>query len=539
MKTNYDCIIIGGGHNGLVAAAYLAKAGKSVCILERRHVLGGCAVTEELWPGYRISTAAYVISLFLPEIMHELRLKHHGLKILPRNPSSFTPMLDGRHLLMGPDAAENHRQISKFSPRDAQRYPDYQALLERVADVLEPVLAKAAPDPLPLPKEQRKIGVGKRLRDTGKVWELYQAMSGLGADLPEAMELLTGAARPILERWFEAEVLRATLATDAIIGAFAPPSAPGTAYVLLHHVMGEAGGARGVWGYVQGGMGGLASALEKVCGELRVDIRREAEVRHIATENGKVSAVVLADNTVLEAPVVASSVDAHLTFEKFLDPNVLPDDFRAAVSRIDYASASAKINLALSEPPRFTAAMSNGVGPHHHGTIHIGETLDTIERAYDEAKYGRPSTEPILEITMPTSVDETIAPPGKHVLSMFVQYAPYRLADGLQWDNIKEDFADRCVALLGRYAPNVPNAVEHRQVLSPLDLERTFGLTGGNIMQGAMNANQLYSFRPVAGWADHRSPIKGLYLCGAASHPGGGVMGACGKNAAMEILRDV
>ncbi len=538
MKTQYDCIVIGGGHNGLVAAAYLAKAGKSVCVLERRHVLGGCAVTEALWPGYRVSTAAYVISLFLPEIMHELRLKHHGLKILPRNPSSFTPMLDGRHLLMGPDAAENHRQISKFSRRDADQYPRYQALLERVADVLEPVLAKAAPDPLPLPKEQRKIGVGKRLRDTGKMWDLYQAMAGLGADLPEAIELLTGAARPILERWFEAEVLRATLATDAIIGAFAPPSAPGTAYVLLHHVMGEAGGSRGVWGYVQGGMGGLAAALETVCRELRVDIRREADVRHIATDQGKVSAVILADNTVLEAPVVASSVDAHQTFERFLDPQVLPADFRAAGGRIDYASASAKINLALSEAPRFTSAMSNGVGPHHHGTIHIGETLDTIERAYDEAKYGRPSTEPILEITMPTSVDATIAPPGKHLLSMFVQYAPYQLADGLQWDNIKEDFADRCVKLLGRYAPNVPNAIEHRQVLSPLDLERTFGLTGGNIMQGAMNANQLYSFRPVAGWADHRSPIQGLYLCGAASHPGGGVMGACGKNAAQEILRD-
>lgn len=538
MKTNYDCVIIGGGHNGLVAAAYLAKAGKSVCVLERRHVLGGCAATEELWPGYRVSTAAYVISLFLPEIMHELRLKHHGLRILPRNPSSFTPMLDGRHLLMGPDEQENHRQISKFSPRDAEQYPRYQALLERVADVLEPVLAKAAPDPLPLPTEQRKIGIGKRLRDTGKVWELYQAMAGLGADLPEAVELLTGAARPILERWFESEVLRATLATDAIIGAFAPPSAPGTAYVLLHHVMGEAGGARGVWGYVQGGMGGLAAALEKVCQELRVDIRREAEVQRIITENGQVSAVLLADNTALEAPAVASSVDAHVTFEKFLDPQVLPEDFRAAISRIDYASASAKINLALAEPPRFTSALCDGIGPHHHGTIHIGETLDTIERAYDDAKYGRPSTEPILEITMPTSVDETIAPPGKHILSMFVQYAPYRLADGLQWDDIKEDFADRCVKLLGRYAPNVPDAVEHRQVLSPLDLERTFGLTGGNIMQGAMNANQLYCFRPVAGWADHRSPIKGLYLCGAASHPGGGVMGACGKNAAMEILRD-
>ncbi len=244
----YDCIVIGGGHNGLVAAAYLAKAGKSVCVLERRHVLGGCATTEELWPGYQVSTAAYVISLFRPEIIRELRLKQYGLNILPRNPSSFTPLLDGRSLLMGPDERLNQREISKFSERDADAYPRYNALLERVAAVLEPVLAKAAPDPLPLPKQQRKIGVGKQLRDAGKLWELYQALTALGGDMPDAIELLTAAARPILERWFETEVLRATLATDAIIGAFAPPFAPGTAYVLLHHVMGEAGGARGVWG---------------------------------------------------------------------------------------------------------------------------------------------------------------------------------------------------------------------------------------------------------------------------------------------------
>lgn len=534
----WDCIVLGGGHNGLVAAAYLAKAGKSVCVLERRHVLGGCATTEELWPGYKVSVAAYVISLFLPEIIRELRLGHYGLKILPRNPSSFTPLLDGRYLLLGPDERSNLREIEKFSRRDAEAYPKYNAFLERVAQSLEPVLAKAAPDVLPLPKERRRISLPKRVRDTAKVWDLYQALAALGADFPEAVELLTGAARPILERWFESEVLRGTLATDAIIGAFAAPSMPGTAYVLLHHVMGEAGGARGVWGYVEGGMGGLANALERACVDLRVDIRRHAEVRRILVQNGKVCGVTLADGTLLEAPVVASTVDAHQTFERLLEPSELPADFNQAVARIDYSSASAKINLALSEPPRFSACPSPGVGPQHHGTMHIGPTLDYIEQAYDDAKYGRPSQEPILEITMPSSVDPTVAPPGKHVMSMFVQYAPYRLADGKHWDDVKEEFADRCVALLGRYAPNVPAAVEHRQILSPLDLERDFGLTGGNIMQGAMNFNQLYSFRPVPGWADHRTPVRGLYLCGAASHPGGGVMGACGKNGATEILRD-
>lgn len=535
---SYDCIVIGGGHNGLVAAAYLAKAGKSVCVLERRHVLGGCATSEALWPGYKVSVAAYVISLFLPEIMRDLRLPHYGLKILPRNPSSFTPLRDGGYLMLGPDSRMNRSEISKFSQRDAEAYPKYNSLLERIAHALEPVLAKSAPDPLPLPKERRKITVAKRLRDTGKIWELYQGLSKLGADLPEAVEILTGAARPILERWFEAEVLRATLATDAIIGAFASPSMPGSAYVLLHHVMGEAGGARGVWGYVQGGMGGLADALEQACLDLHVEIRRESPVRRIVVQDNRVRGVLLEGGSMVEAPIVASTVDAHWTFEKFLEAGELPDDFAQAVARIDYASASMKINLALSEPPRFSCLPNPGVGPQHHGTMHVGPTMDYIERAFDDAKYGRPSAEPILEITMPSSVDASIVPPGKHLISMFVQYAPYRLSDGKRWDDIKESFADRCVAALAQYAPNVPSAIEHRQVLSPVDLEQVFGLTGGNIMQGAMNFNQLYSFRPVAGWSDHRTPIRGLYLCGAASHPGGGVMGACGKNGAAEILRD-
>jgi len=537
VKKNYDAIVIGGGHNGLICAAYLAKAGKRVCVLERRHVLGGCAATEEIWPGYKVSTAAYVISLLLPEIIRDLRLKAHGLKILPRNPSSFTPLLDGRSLTLGPDARANRSEISKFSRKDADAFPRYNALLERVAAVLEPLLSKAAPDPLPLPKEFRAIGVGKKMRDAQKLWQMYNALGQLEGDLPEAVELLTGAARPILERWFEAEVLRATLATDAVIGAFAAPSMPGTAYVLLHHVMGEAGGARGVWGYVQGGMGGLADALERACDELQVTICREAAVDQIITENGKVHGVTLADGQYFEAPLVASSVDAHLTFERFLPAAALPKEFRQAVSRIDYGSASMKINLALSQPPNFTALPSEGVAPHHHGTMHISPTLDYIERAYDDAKYGRPSEEPVLEMTLPTSVDRTIAPEGKHLMSIFVQYAPYQLADQ-SWDDIKESFAGRCVEVIARYAPEFPNTIEHRQVLSPLDLERTFGLTGGNIMQGAMHPHQLFCFRPLPGWADHRTPITGLYLCGAASHPGGGVMGACGKNAAEEILRD-
>ncbi|MCA9151753.1 MAG: NAD(P)/FAD-dependent oxidoreductase [Planctomycetales bacterium] len=534
-KSRYDCVVIGGGHNGLVTAAYLARAGKSVCVLERRDVLGGCAVTENLWPGFRVSTAAYVISLFLPKIMRDLKLKQYGLTILPRNPSSFTPLPDGRSLLLGPDMAASQREIAKFSEQDAKQYPKYNHLLERIAQQLEPVLNRSAPDPLPLPADWRKIGLTKKLRDAGKMYDLYKAMSDLGPDLPEAVELLTGAARPILERWFESEALKATLATDAIIGAFASISSPGTAYVLLHHVMGEAGGARGVWGYVQGGMGGLADALEKVCHDLRVDIVRNAAVQSILTSNGRVTGVGMQGGGIIEADVVASSVDAHLTFECFLQKSDLPEEFRKAVAAIDYSSASAKVNVALSEPPQFTALPAKGIAPHHHGTMHISPTLDYIDRAYDDAKYGRPSAEPILEITLPSSVDSTIAPPGQHVMSMFVQYAPYKLREG-SWDDEKEKFGDRCIDLLAQYAPNVPGAILHRQVLSPLDLERTYGLTGGNIMQGAMNFNQLFCFRPVAGWADHFTPVKGLFLCGAASHPGGGVMGAPGMNAAAAIL---
>ena len=472
-------------------------------------MLGGCATTEELWPGYKISTAAYVISLFLPQITRDLRLKQHGLRVLPRTPSSFTPLPDGRSLLLGPDDSLCQREIGKFSVADALAYPRYEALLERVAEALEPAISQAAPDPLPLPSTWRKIGMTKKVGDGKKLWSMYQALATLGDDLPAAIELLSGAARPILDRWFHSDALKATLATDAIIGAFTSISSPGSAYVLLHHVMGEAGGARGVWGYVQGGMGGLASALEGCCRELGVDIRREATVHAIHTAHERVVGVGLQDGTQLDARVVASSVDANLTFQRFLPPTALPAEFRAAVGRIDYASASAKINLALGEAPRFTCLPTDGIAPHHRGTIHISPDLDYLERAYDDAKYGRPSEQPILEITIPTSVDSSIAPAGKQILNLFVQYAPYQLATG-SWDDIKESFADRCIEVLAEYAPNVPAAIEHRQVLSPLDLERTFGLT----------------------------PVQGLYLCGAASHPGGGVMGACGKNAAEAISRD-
>lgn len=534
----YDCIIVGGGHNGLVCSAYLAKAGWKVLVLERRPMVGGCSVTEELWPGFKVSTASYVVSLLMPEIERDLELKKHGYKVLARNPSSFTPFEDGRYLMLGPDQESNAREIAKFSAKDAEAYPKYERLLERVAECIEPILSQTPPNLLPLPAEWRKTSLFQKLGDMRKAQSLYTAFKKLGSDMPEAVELLTGNAMTILDRWFESDQLKATLGTDAIIGNFQSMSAAGTSYVLLHHVMGSAGGARGVWGYVEGGMGALSNAIAASARAAGVEIRTDAEVASIDANGGGVTGVTLANGETLAAKRVASCVDPHLTFERLLDSELLPEDFRAAVSRIDYSSATMKINLGVSELPNFSCLPGNEqVMPQHRGTIHIGATVDYLERAYDDAKYGEPSKRPIVEMTIPTSVDTTIAPDGHHILSLFVQYAPYKLANGT-WDDIKEEVADRCIAEIARHAPNVPDSILHRQVLSPVDLERVYGLTGGNIFQGAMPLHQTFAMRPVAGWADYRTPVDGLYLCGAAAHPGGGVMGACGQNAAGEMIKD-
>ncbi|MEW6246936.1 MAG: NAD(P)/FAD-dependent oxidoreductase [Nitrospirota bacterium] len=525
MGSDYDAIIIGAGHNGLVAACYLARAGWKVLVLERRHIVGGACVTEEVFPGFKVSTAAYVVSLFRPEIVRDFRLDAYGLRILERIPSSFTPFPNGRFLLLGVDHDLNCREIAKFSVRDADNYARYQDWLEGLAESLEPLLTMTPPN-------LRRPGH----RDLWTMLKLARALTRAGARLGDLVELLTGAARPILDRWFESEELKATLATDAVIGAMASPSTPGTAYVLFHHVMGATNGKRGIWGYVQGGMGGLTQALARAARDLSVTIRCEAEVSHILVKNGKVAGVALTNGDEFKAPVVVSNADAHVTFTRLLDPKCLPEDFLQAVRRIDYRSASLKINLALSELPSFLACPGTKPGPQHRGTIHICPDLDYIERAYDDAKYGRPSDRPILECTIPSVVDPSVAPPNFHLMSMFVQYAPYSLR-AATWDHMRESFADRCVDLLTEYAPNFTASIVARQVLTPLDLERTFGLTGGNIFQGAMTLNQLFCFRPVPGYADYRTPIAGLYLCGAAAHPGGGVMGAAGYNAAREILR--
>jgi phytoene dehydrogenase-like protein len=528
MAATYDLIVVGGGHNGLVTAAYLARAGVKVLVLERREVLGGACVTEELWPGFKVSTAAYVNSLLRPEIIRDLDLKRHGFKMLPRNPSSFTPFPDGRSLMLGPNKAMTHREVSKFSSRDADALPKYEQMLERVAAFIEPTLMQTPPNPWSFRPgnlmQLAKLGLG---------------FAKLGTDGQKAIEILTGAATPILDRWFESEQLKVTLATDAIIGAMASPSMPGTAYVLFHHVMGECDGVRGVWGYVRGGMGGISNAIASAALEAGAEIRTSSEVSRIMVKGGQAAGVVLKDGTEISARRVASGADANVTFLKLLQGTDLPPDFLQAVRNIDYSSASLKINISLSELPDFKALPGSEPGLQHRGTIHISPTMEYIERAYDNAKYGCPSEYPIIEATIPSVLDDTLAPPGKHVMSMFTQYFPYKLAPGLSLQDEKEKYAERCFDLMNEYAPNFRRSVIGRQVLAPTDLEKRFGLTGGNIMQGTMSLSSLSFMRPVPGYADYRTPIRGLYMCGAATHPGGGVMGACGYNAAREILRDI
>jgi phytoene dehydrogenase-like protein len=532
----YDCIIVGAGHNGLVCAAYLARAGRKVLVLERRSIVGGAAVSEEIAPGYRASTASYLISLLLPQIERDLDLAAHGYRVLARNPSSFTPLPDGRSLLMGPDADLNRREIGKFSARDAEAYPRYEAWLTRVAEALEPALEDIPPDLLPLPVSYRRRSLGDRIRNGVRALRFHRSLKKLGADLPAALELLAGPARPILDRWFESEALKVTLATDAIIGAFAPPSAPGTGYVLLHHVMGTAGGARGVWGYVEGGMGALSEALRRAAQGAGVEIRTDAEVTRIEVGGDAVSGVRLMSGEFIAARCVASNATPEVTFRRLLEQDTLPPAFRDAVARIDYSSATMKINLAVSELPDFACLPGHAdVGPQHRGTIHVSPTLDYLEQAYEDARAGRPSRAPVIELTIPTSVDRTLAPAGHHIVQMFVQYAPYRLV-GADWDDIGADYAQVCIDAVNAYAPNFAASVLHRQVLTPLDLERRFALTGGNIFHGAMPLHQLFGFRPVPGWSDYRTPLRGLYLCGAGAHPGGGVSGAPGRNAATVIL---
>ncbi len=522
-----DALIIGGGHNGLVTAAYLARAGLRVLVLERRPVPGGACVTEEIWPGYRVSTAAYLCGLLPPRIIRDLELKRFGYEILPKDPAFFSPFPDGRHLFIWRDPRRSAEEIARFSREDARRYAAYEEFLARLAGFVSPWLLRTPPDIL-----------RRRWRD---LWALGRL--GAGAlrlpprTLAQALRLLTQSARDFLDSWFESAHLKAALATDGVIGAPGGPSTPGTAYVLFHHCMGVAAGKPGLWGFVRGGMGALSEALAASARRWGAELRTGVEVEQILVRGGRARGVVLASGEEVVARVVISNADPKRTFLRLVPPVELDPEFRRQVEAIRTSGVAMKVHLALDGLPEFPAAPGTGPGPQHRATIHIGPSMDYIDRAWDDARAGRPSREPFLEVTIPTTYDPSLAPPGKHIMSIFVQYAPFHLADG-SWERLGEPYADRVIQTLAAYAPDLPQRVLHRHILTPLDLERHFGLTGGDIFHGEMTPDRLFFLRPLPGWAQYRTPIAGLYLCGAGTHPGGGVMGAPGHNAAREVLRD-
>ena len=522
-----DAIIVGGGHNGLVTAAYLARAGRSVLVLERRELVGGCAVTEELWPGYRVSTGAYLSSLLQERIAGELELPRFGYQVEPKDPPFFSPFPDGRYLFMWQDAERTRAEIAKFSRRDAARLAAYEEHVERLAVVVESLLLETPPAFPPA-----------SLFDLGDYLKFAGRLRGLPAkDVYALVRIFTQSAADFLEGWFESPEVKVTLATDGVIGAHGGPRSPGTAYVLLHHCMGGVGGRRGVWGFVRGGMGAVSEAMAASARSRGAQIRTSAAVERVLVENGRATGVVLTGGEEIRSRIVVSNLDPKLTFLKLTDRRDLPEDFIAQVERYRSEGTSCKINLALSGLPDFRC-LPGAPGPQHRATMHLCPDIDYVERAWDHAKYGRPSERPLLEMTVPTMYDPSLAPPGKHVMGIFLQYAPYTLTGPETWDDLREPFADRVLNLIAEYAPNIHSIIEHRQVLTPLDLERRFGITGGNIFHGEMSLDQMFVLRPVPGWARYRTPIEGLYMCGSGTHPGGGVMGAPGYNAAREILKD-
>jgi len=524
MTQHYDVIVIGGGHNGLVNAAYLAKAGKKVLVLERRHVLGGAAVTEEIIPGFLFSECSYVVSLLRPEIIRELDLPRHGLEILPLD-GTFSPMPDGNHLWRMNDHAKSIREIRRHSRIDAEAYDEFSKMMTPMCRFVKPMLSMVPPDPTTL-----------NPRDLKQLHFLMQRFRELSSDERYTLiQLMTMSSADFLDQWFETDVLKATMSASGIIGTFLGIRSPGTAYVLLHHYMGEIDGAFRSWGFSRGGTGAISNAIAGAAREAGVEIRTKAPVGKIVVKEGRAAGVVLQSGEEITANVLSSSVDPHLTFEKFLEPSELPADFLEGVRRYKFRGSSGKVNIALDALPEFKSLP--GDGAHLRGAISISPSMEYMERAYDDAKYGHYSRRPYIDMVIPSLTDPSVAPPGKHVLSCFVQYAPYKLAQGT-WDEQREAFGDNVIDTIAEYAPNIKDIVVGRQILTPLDLEREFGLTQGNIFQGELSLEQLFFLRPVAGWAYYRTPVDNLYMCGSATHPGGGIMGANGRIASQVILKE-
>lgn len=522
--SSYDAIVIGGGHNGLITAAYLARAGKRVVVLERRYVVGGAAVSEEVFPGFTFSVLSYVVSLLRPEIIRDLELPRHGLQILPLE-STLTPLPNGDYFAAWADHDQARQELYRHSPKDAEAYDEFGRLMHHMAMAVKPILGMIPPDPTSLsPKDL--LGLAR----------LGRHFHGLGDEKFYALfKLMTMSSADFLEEWFECEPLKATKSASGIIGTFLGPRSPGTAYVLLHHYMGEIDGAFRAWGFAKGGTGGISEAIASAARTFGAEVRTEADVAQVIVKQGRATGVALADGTELRAKVVVSSLDPNLTFLKLLDPRELPDDLVQNVRQFRFRGSSGKVNLALSELPNFTCMP--GRGPHLRGAISISPSIDYLERAYDDAKYGEFSRRPYMDVVIPSMIDPNMAPPGKHVMSCFVQYAPYQLNGG--WTDAKrEAFGDAVVDTLAEYAPNLKSAIIHRQVVTPKDVEDMVGLTEGNIFQGELALQQLFFLRPVPQWAKYRTPVKQFYQCGSGTHPGGGIMGASGRLAAVEILRD-
>lgn len=522
---SWDAIIIGGGHNGLVCAAYLARAGKKVLVLERRHIVGGAAVSEEIYPGFTYTVCSYVVSLLRPQIVRELGLARHGLELVPLE-STFTPYEGGRSMARWADPGRTRQEIRAFSERDADVYPAFGIAMGKLARFAKAIIDQPAPAPDSLkPKDLwQMLGLGKRFR-------------GLGDDL-EALQfkLTTMSAVDFLSEWFESDELIAPMSCSGIIGTMLGVKSPGSAYVLLHHYMGEIDGASRSWAFPKGGTGAVSEALAASAREFGAEIRCNAGVERVLMNNGKAEGVVLSGSgDELPAKVVISSCDPRLTFMGLVGEEHLPDDFATQVKRYKFRGSSGKVNLALDRLPEFACRPGR---EHLMGDANIAPSTDFLERAYDEAKYGDFSSKPFMNIIYPSLLDRNMAPEGKHVMSIFVQYAPYAIKEGPEhWPERRDAFGEAVISTLSEYCPTIRDDILHMQVLTPWDLEQMIGLSEGNIFHGELALDQLLFQRPVSGWARYRTPIRDLWLCGSGAHPGGGVMGAPGHLAALELLR--